>query len=432
MHFTAPLSSLASASAFFFAYAQASYLHNDLSFGHQDRISPNLRAIPNWHLIGKPDPPEILSNKLVLTPPAPGNQRAAIWSEKQLQHQYWTVDVDFRATGPERAGGNMQMWYVKDGKNVVGTSSIYTVGKFDGLVLVIDQYAGSAGYIRAFLNDGSTDYKSHHSIDSLAFGHCEYAFRNLGRPSRVAIQQSSTGFKVSVDGHLCFESNKVKLPLGNNFGLTAASAENPDSFEVFKFVTTTESHTPDILDPAQGNVGSQQILNSDVHGRAEDKPRGDIPSYSDPVDEAASKYTSSSEQFADLHNRLQSMMKHISATSRDQAHWQTQAQKTSELLAERLARIEASLGELHSLRERIDAIQADVRQTKSDLHNQLDRHVANIQGEVRDTHSSLTGRIEKGSGIGRFVVVVVGSQVVLVGAYLLYKRRRAGSHMKYL
>lgn len=37
----------------------------------------------------------------------------------------------------------MQIWYAKDGQNQVGTSSIYTVGKFDGLVLVIDQYAGS-------------------------------------------------------------------------------------------------------------------------------------------------------------------------------------------------------------------------------------------------------------------------------------------------
>ncbi|KAH9210739.1 concanavalin A-like lectin/glucanase domain-containing protein [Leptodontidium sp. 2 PMI_412] len=430
MHFTTPLLSLASASAFFFAYAQASYLHNELSFGHQDRISPNLRAIPNWHLIGKPEPPEILSNKLVLTPPAPGSQRAAIWSEKPLLHQYWAVDVDFRATGPERAGGNLQMWYVKDGQNVVGTSSIYTVGRFDGLVLVVDQYAGSAGYIRAFLNDGTTDFANHRSIDSLAFGHCEYAFRNLGRPSRVAVQQSSTGFKVSVDGHLCFESNKVKLPLGNNFGITAASGENPDSFEVFKFVTTTESHTPDIQDPAQ--QGSQQILGSDMHGRAEDKPKGDIPAYSDPPDEAASKYTSSNEQFADLHNRLQSMMKQISASTRDATHFSTQMQKTTELLAERLARIEASLGELHSLRERIDAIQADVRQTKSDLHNQLDRHVANIQGEVRNTHNNLTGKLEEGSGIGKFIVVVVGSQVVLVGAYLLYKRRRTGNHMKYL
>ena len=40
----------------------------------------------------------------------------------------------------------MQLWYVKDGQNVVGTSSIYTVGKFDGLVLVIDQYAGSVRF----------------------------------------------------------------------------------------------------------------------------------------------------------------------------------------------------------------------------------------------------------------------------------------------
>lgn len=57
------------------------------------------------------------------------------------------MDVDFRATGPERASGNLNLWYVKDGKDIVGTSSVYTVGKFDGLALVIDQYAGSVRYI---------------------------------------------------------------------------------------------------------------------------------------------------------------------------------------------------------------------------------------------------------------------------------------------
>jgi mannose-binding lectin 1 len=55
------------------------------------------------------------------------------------------VDVDFRATGPERGGGNLQIWYAKNGQVEVGTSSIYTVGRFDGLALVIDQYAGSVG-----------------------------------------------------------------------------------------------------------------------------------------------------------------------------------------------------------------------------------------------------------------------------------------------
>lgn len=110
-----------------------------------------MRAVPNFHLIGKPDPPEILSNKLVLTPPAPGNQRGAVWSEKVLAHNYWTVDVDFRATGPERGGGNLQIWYVKDGETKVGTSSIYTVGKFDGLALSVDQYAGSVSPPKALM-----------------------------------------------------------------------------------------------------------------------------------------------------------------------------------------------------------------------------------------------------------------------------------------
>lgn len=61
---------------------------------------------------------------------------------RRLQGSDWSADVEFRATGPERGGGNLQIWYAKDGQAVVGTSSIYTVQKFEGLVLVIDTYGG--------------------------------------------------------------------------------------------------------------------------------------------------------------------------------------------------------------------------------------------------------------------------------------------------
>ena len=54
----------------------------------------------------------------------------------------WSADFEFRATGPERGGGNLQIWYARDGKAVVGTSSIYTAHNFDGLVLVVDTYGG--------------------------------------------------------------------------------------------------------------------------------------------------------------------------------------------------------------------------------------------------------------------------------------------------
>ena len=122
------------------------------------RIAPEgTYTIPNFGLQGTPNVPELLSNKVILTPTMPGNQRGAVWADKALQHQNWITDVEFRANGPERGAGNMNIWLVKEGPHAVGSSSIYTVGKFEGLALVIDQYGGSGGMLRAFLNDGSTD-----------------------------------------------------------------------------------------------------------------------------------------------------------------------------------------------------------------------------------------------------------------------------------
>lgn len=42
----------------------------------------------------------------------------------------------------ERGGGNLQLWYAKDGQQKIGSSSIYTVGPFDGFALVVDTHGG--------------------------------------------------------------------------------------------------------------------------------------------------------------------------------------------------------------------------------------------------------------------------------------------------
>lgn len=432
------LSSLAS--AIFFACAQASYLHNDLSFGQGERISPNLRAIPNWHLTGNPSPPEILSNKVILTPPAPGNQRGAIWSDQILEHSEWTVDVDFRTTGPERGGGKIQIWYAKNGLQDVGTSSVYTVGRFDGLVIIIDQYAGSGGYIRGFLNDGSKDYKNHHSVDSLAFGHCEYSYRNLGRPSRLAIKHTRNTFRVQVDGALCFESSKIKLPLGYNFGITAASAETPDSFEVFQFVTTTESHTPDVVREQNDQLNVVEAQ-ADYYASNQDQDQGgDIPAFSDPPpDEPAEKFTSSAAQFADLHNRLQMMMKYLSTIHKDVRMEDSDQKAHYRDIVLRFDALTETIGNLKkltlSLEQRIDQISGDTAKTKNELHTALERHVAGLRTEVRGSKDVMLEGVERVGGIGLtgLLFVVVGSQALTAAAYVVYKRRKGSmGHMKYL
>ncbi|PBP22956.1 legume-like lectin family protein [Diplocarpon rosae] len=426
MHFSTPLSSLAS--ALFFTYAQASYLQNDISQSASD--------VPNWHLMSKPLPPQILSNKILLTPPAPGNQRGAAWSRENLEHLRWSVDVDFRATGPERGSGNLQIWYVKDGYHEVGLSSIYTVGKFDGFALVIDQYAGSGGSIRGFLNDGTTDYSSHHSVDSIAFGHCQYSYRNLGRPSRITMQQSSSGFKVTVDEALCFESSKVKLPSGNEFGITAASAEVADSFEIFKFVTVTDTQKPEQKAPGEGARPQTDESQAEKLQQKQGDTSGPVPDLDDPPEAPASNFQSSAEQFADLHNRLQSMTRHISSGNAASLRYRLKDEAKMEELITKISSMDDILAELKWLRSHLTAVQTEVQETKKELHESLQEHTNSIKSQARNTHNNLHRKVEdvaaRGVGFWGLVGVVAGSNVVLVVVYTLYKRRKSGEHMKYL
>ncbi len=67
------------------------------------------------------------------------------------------------------------------------------------------------------MNDGTIDYKNYHSVDSLAFGHCDYSYRNLGRPSKIRIKQEPKIFEVIVDDRVCFSTDKVNDPSTYNW-----------------------------------------------------------------------------------------------------------------------------------------------------------------------------------------------------------------------
>ncbi len=210
------------------------------------------------------------------------------------------------------------------------------------------------------------------------------------------IKQHESGFRVDVDGKLCFESSKIRLPLGYNFGITAASAENPDSFEVFKFVTTTESHTPDVHDSNAG-IQNQRMSRPPVANNIPSpnqapnpgfSPNNDIPSFSDPPEAPASQYKSSAEQFSDLHNRLQAMMRSINALHKANDLYSQQAAVRHEDLMGHIVRQENALERIEVLMKKLEEVQRDVKQTKSDLHNALDNHVAGLRGEVTRTHNS--------------------------------------------
>jgi mannose-binding lectin 1 len=199
------------------AYATASQaqssgrVQDDLSFGQSGTVwTDDHREVTGFNLGGEAGwQPELLSDRIVMTPPWPGNKRASMWADHPEPNDDWLIQLNFRATGLEHAGGNLNIWHVKD-KNQIGTASIKTVGKFEGLAIVIDQYGGNGvGSVRGFLNDGSISYKDHHNVDILPFGHCDFAYRNTGKFLMLEVRQSQKDFEVIVEGKSCFKTHKV-------------------------------------------------------------------------------------------------------------------------------------------------------------------------------------------------------------------------------
>ena len=182
---------------------------SSLSFGQTTPISQN-GQIPGFHIGYEGTAPQILSDRIVLTPPAPGHIRAGFWSDNTLPAETFQLDVDFRSSGPDRGSGNMQIWFTKDVVPSSTLRSIYTVERFEGFALVIDQYGGSGGAVRGFLSDGTIDYKSHHNVDSLAFGHCDFSYRNLGKMTHLHIKGTGQGLEVVIDQRPCFRTELVR------------------------------------------------------------------------------------------------------------------------------------------------------------------------------------------------------------------------------
>lgn len=400
----------------FLAATTAQSLIESSSFGYGQRISPYKDSVPEWKIGGEGHVPPILSDKIILTPPYPGITRGYAWAESPVTQPEWTVEFQFRASGQERGGGNLQLWYTKDGQSKIGAASIYTVGQFDGFALVVDTHGGRGGSIRGFLNDGTTDYKRHRSVDSLAFGHCDYSYRNLGRPSVVRLKQTNSIFEVTVDDRVCFSTNKATLPAGNTFGITAATPENPDSFEIFKLaVESIQSGTQPNPVPDQQQQQQQPIGGRDTTTQQNQGVSGSI-----------------NQQFVELGSRLQLINHASNNLIRDIANQNSKAENRHNDL----------IREIHNLDARTQKLEQSLQNIQRDLEGKDYRdRFAQLQDTLRSSHLSLSENLQENfidvitastPRMGFFITMIIVVQLVLAGSYIIYKRRRANMPKKFL
>ncbi|KAI5779285.1 concanavalin A-like lectin/glucanase domain-containing protein [Geopyxis carbonaria] len=446
----------------------------EYSIGLRKPISDDRRTIPGFQTYGSP---QFLSDRIILTPPAPGNQRVGVWSKLTLPYDEFSVDTEFRVSGGERAGGSFHIWYTArggQGGSGTGTDTVYTSKPWDGLALVVDSYEG-VGSLRAYLNDGQLDYSHHHKPGALAFAHCDFSYRNWGVQSHVKLTQAAKTLKVEIDGKVCFETDKARVPKGYYLGITAATSDPPDSFELFSLVVDS---------PQKGNVKrneapkqpnqqqqqqqqqkqqqqqqqqqnqqnqQQQNLNNQnekpyTPGRAAHEQ--DFEKWkTEPGEEdhEADFFKTQEEQFQDVHNRLQGLTHHLATIQSqlgmiydkiDGLHHKEESMRAEyrgrNVPREQIDRMETRIGVIENLNMQIaNAITSkDYSHQFENLHKTLREHHSNLLYAVPDTVTQVlaTG----GPKIGMMLTIVVLFQIALAAAYIIYKRRRNSSPKKYL
>lgn len=154
---------------------------------------------------------------------------------------------------------------------------------------------------------------------------------------------------------------------GYHFGLTAASAETADSFEVNKFtLSTVKGVTREEPGRAQHPPPAQPVANSES-----------------PPDTPASKIVDHTAQFEDLHNRLQIMAHQLDNLFREVKGLSDR----SEGRHLELSRTVVSTEKFSAMDQRLQGIENTVR----DYQGQF----SSLQSILRDSHSSLTENLPK-------------------------------------
>ncbi|KAI7969433.1 hypothetical protein EIK77_005063 [Talaromyces pinophilus] len=231
------------------------------------------------------------------------------------------------------------------------------------------------GSIRGFLNDGTIAYNQHSNVDSLAFGHCDYAYRNLGRPSVIKIEQSSSLFQVTVDDKVCFQTSKVILPAGNQFGVTAATPDNPDSFELFKFVVTSGAQATAQF-TEQTMQQQQQQIPIESRSSSNNINLGSLDDMNSRIQQISQEVSQITQNINDRHQELLNKISTGSVASSSDSSTQNEARLNA--MDERLRRIETMLSDLQR-----DNAGKDYRNEFTRLHK-----------AIENSHHSLTEALQ--------------------------------------
>ncbi|KAK9469888.1 concanavalin A-like lectin/glucanase domain-containing protein [Lipomyces arxii] len=390
-------------------------------------ITQDKSNIPEWSKLGSV---LVEMDRVFLTAPGEQGQSGAIWTEKPNPYTSWESEISFRASGGERPGGGLAIWYTSQKEE----GSIYGSRDFwDGLAIIIDS-TGGQGTVRGHLNDGTIGYNSLPDAQSQAFAQCSLRYRNTGSLINIKITASPSLLKVEVDGRPCFTTDQVVLPTNYYLGISAASYDNPDSFEIFSFKTSgsdpVRENAPPVQirqrTPRQPNQPQATKINvPEARASSDNSPQmreltNQITALHKVVDENFAKVLSLREEIESLHamkpllERLDLRLGRVeSLVTRTEAQFHGAAANMHESTKQNVA------DEINKLTDKLDL-----------LDRVLKEHTTSLADTLPNTISEAITK--GGPSIWLAFSLLILIQAGLIAGYIIYKKRRGDFHPKFL
>jgi mannose-binding lectin 1 len=236
----------------------------------------------------------------------------------------------------------------------------------------------------------------------------------------------------------------VKLPSGYYFGITAASAENPDSFETKGFIVSSKVQ--------QQGSGSHRDSPTSYDSLRETSPNNQgwrwLAEEDQVKDNPASSYKTDEARFQDLHDRITVLDRELKLLFWDLTTLRKEQEQRHEELVRWLSPI---YNYAESTRGMIEQVERLLKDVKNDIESKDYReHLNKLHHVVREGHATITDNSEfscynfsfqtlssvtviaSHPRFGFFVFLVVASQIVLLTGYIVYRRRRDKQPKKYL
>ncbi|KAK9476727.1 concanavalin A-like lectin/glucanase domain-containing protein [Lipomyces japonicus] len=405
----------------------------------QDRIT-----VPGFDKVGSV---VVESDRIFLTSPGEKGQSGAIWSQATLGFEQWTTDLTFRASGSERPGGGIVLWYAAQAGQqgpVYGSRDLW-----DGLAVVVDSVADGKGTVRGHLNDGTISYAGLSNPAGQAFASCGFKYRNTGSVVKIGLQVTGRSVKVEVDGRDCFSVDGVHLPPDLHLGVSASSFDVPDTFEIFGIDTVGSGKgkvIPPVLRQQQQNQKQQQQAQQKQRQEQKQQIRHDDNDDHD-LQEQLNQLTRLVQANTDAITSLQSAI-NANSGKHDAADGNENVREIIRSLVERLD-------------QRLGRIETTTSRTESQLHgatvNMHETTKQNVAAEIGRLADRLDGKFESvikehagsiftalrgvteakpssPSSVSLTVLLLTAAVVALVAvaAYAIYKRWRANHHAKFL